>query len=137
MPKSISLMEDDKALIGLTLSGDSDFMLKGEEIKVKDYFNNDFLFIKEADIESSIASNSSESTINIYPNPSDGQFNIEYALVGDEATVEVYTETGMLIKRISNVHQSPINIDLEGYKGTCIIKIIQVYGTQYFKGMSN
>ncbi len=69
MPRSINLLKDGKVLIGLTLSGDSDFILSGKEIKVKDYFNNDFLFIRTAEIESSIATNYTKRPIEIFPNP--------------------------------------------------------------------
>lgn len=75
-----------------------------------------------------------KENIVIYPNPTSGNFNIEFINQNEKySTINIYDLTGKIIYKKTNISQDIINIDISKYNnGIYFIKIINQNNT-YFK----
>lgn len=70
--------------------------------------------------ESSDVPNSSEFSIQIYPNPSNGKFTVSYGQYSENDLIEVYTLTGVLVDTVE-AQSATVEIDLSNTPNGCYI----------------
>jgi hypothetical protein len=62
--------------------------------------------------------------MNVFPNPNDGHFNIQLSNSSAQK-LEIMDNTGRIVYEISNIHDSPVNVDMgEAAPGIYILRMI-------------
>ena len=51
----------------------------------------------------------------VYPNPSNGLFYIQLNNIDDNSTIEVYNQSGKLVKTVKNINSTILEVDLSSY----------------------
>lgn len=113
--------------------GNLSYLLCAFKDTVKVYQNPSYNTCDTA-IFSNIQNLNNAAEIEIYPNPTSGNFNIEFINQNEKySTINIYDLTGKIIYKKTNISQDIINIDISKYNnGIYFIKIINQNNT-YFK----
>lgn len=91
--------------------------------------NNAYVIEFVEEVPTSVSSESLE-TVNIYPNPSKGEVNIDLSQISSIQSISLIDMNGKELKRLSNVEKNSITFSIEQLKeGIYFIKIISEQGT--------
>ncbi len=132
-PQSMVFINGDDIILSTTVTDGIEYEGDGSNIRTESKGNSDIFIFKQRDVVSSISNNAELGSTHLFPNPFNGLLNIKLEnYMG--ANISIYTETGSLIKKIDNVNQSNIQIELTDYnRGIYIVRINQNGITQYYK----
>lgn len=131
-PKSLDVLENSNVIISTTITDNVEYVQNGNMKVTQNKGDSDILVFRLDNILSTIETDERNGNIKVYPNPSNGVLNLNLDSYIN-TKIEIYSESGKLIKRIENLNQENIILDLNEYKGVCILKITDLKGVQFFK----
>lgn len=131
-PKSLDVLENSNVIISTTITDNVEYVQNGNMKVTQNKGDSDILVFRLDNILSTIETDERNGNIKVYPNPSNGVLNLNLDSYIN-TKIEIYSVSGKLIKRIENLNQENIILDLNEYKGVCILKITDLKGVQFFK----
>ena len=131
-PKSLDVLENSNVIISTTITDNVEYVQNGNMKVTQNKGDSDILVFRLDNILSTIETDERNGNIKVYPNPSNGVLNLNLDSYIN-TKIEIYSESGKLIKRIENLNHENIILDLNEYKGVCILKITDLKGVQFFK----